>query len=1126
MTGMGSAIDSSVAQVFDVVHGVRRRWRWARVVRGAAIALAGILATLVASALVLDATRYEPAVVIAARVVVTLVAIGLVARFVVVPMLPHPRDEQVALYMEEHEPTLEGALVSAVEVSQHGVLSQSLASRVRRMALDRAHEIDDGRRVDSSVLRNWLIALGATTTIMLLVATLAPENLRHGMAALLTPWADAETANPYRVEVQPGNATVARGASVAVTARAVGFQPEGAELWARTNDSASWTRIPMIADSARQFSARLLDVGVATEYHVETNGLRSRSYRLNVANLPYTKRLDLEYRYPAYTGLPVQRVDSAGDIAAVAGTMVRVRVTPTVPTTGGRLVIDGGDTLTLSPTADGSLVTMLRVKRDGFYRVELEGARGDLLTASLDYAIDVLPDRPPTVRFTRPGRDTKVLAVDEVYTEARAEDDYSVAKLDLVYSVNGSADKVAPLHQSARIIRDIAAGHTFMLEEYTLQPGDVVSYYARATDNDVVNGAKTVTSDMYFLQVRPYSQDYRQQQGGGGGGGGEPAELSQRQREIIAGTFNASRDSTLTLRRALEEDMATLRLAQQRLRDDVEQLARRLVERGVAANDSNLARIAQILPIAAAAMDTAERALVAGRLRGALQPEQRALQQLQRAEAVYRDVLVSMGGGGGGGGGGSASQAEDLADLFELQQERMRNQYETLQRGEEDQQRADQQVDATSERLKQLAARVQQENERARRKADSLGARGASGASGGDAQRQLAQEAEQAARQLERLARERQSQSLADAARRMNDAADALRRSAATNGQRAAAESQAALERLRDARRLLDGERNSRVQRAVEDAANAGRRLAEEQRRVSEDVARQRNGSAQEREELQRSIGQRKGGMADSAKALASRLDRMALDGRREQPAVARELEEAADTLRRRRIEDKLRITQSRIRDLPQEYQEANERLIASDIDEVNRALEEARTAAQAGRAGDNERRNADAIDRARDLVRGMESLDERSRQQQEPRGSRGQQSGGAQGEGPTQSVGSPGGGGGQFVREMRERLSDARALRRELSGHRDLDLSQLDRAIARMENLGRAGGTNSDLRAERELRTQVIEGLRSFEFQLGRALGGRAGERVLVDRAGEIPPEYRKYVEEYYRSLGRAKPR
>src|SRR6185436_15174427 len=148
-------------------------------------------------------------------------------------------------------------------------------------------------------------------------------------------------------------------------------------------------------------------------------------------------------------------------------------------------------------------------------------------------------------------------------------------------------------------------------------------------------------------------------------------------------------------------------------------------------------------------------------------------------------------------------------------------------------------------------------------------------------------------------------------------------------------------------------------------------RLADEQRQVNEDVARQGGASDADREQIQQRIAQRKGAMADSARALAGRLDRAALEARRNQPNVARELEEAADTLRARRIEDKIRITQNRIRDIPPESQEANERLITSDIASLNRALDEARAAAQSG-ANTETRRSAQAADRARDLVRGM----------------------------------------------------------------------------------------------------------------------------------------------------------
>ena len=113
-----------------------------------------------------------------------------------------------------------------------------------------------------------------------------------------------------------------------------------------------------------------------------------------------------------------------------------------------------------------------------------------------------------------------------------------------------------------------------------------------------------------------------------------------------------------------------------------------------------------------------------------------------------------------------------------------------------------------------------------------------------------------------------------------------------------------------------------------------------------------------------------------------------------------------------------------------------------------------------------------------------------------------------------------------QAAREMRERLNDARALRRELQQRGGVELGELDRAIAQMDGLARMGVGGGDARSEAALRQQVIEGLRSFEFSLGRAFGVQGTERVMVDRAGEVPPQYRKYVEEYYRSLGRAKPR
>ena len=62
------------------------------------------------------------------------------------------------------------------------------------------------------------------------------------------------------------------------------------------------------------------------------------------------------------------------------------------------------------------------------------------------------------------------------------------------------------------------------------------------------------------------------------------------------------------------------------------------------------------------------------------------------------------------------------------------------------------------------------------------------------------------------------------------------------------------------------------------------------------------------------------------------------------------------------------------------------------------------------------------------------------------------------------------------------------------------------------------------DTHTAAELRSKTIEGFKDFEFGLRRALGGSDSTRVLLERAGDVPPAYKQNVEEYYRSIGRGK--
>ncbi len=737
-----SGIDLALRQA---VERLRRR-RLNRVllegaVKVVAAVFLAVLAAMVVSALLGSGSNS----LIVARVIGYLLIAAALVRYLVVPLLRRPDDRVLALYIEEREPDLKQALLSAVHelnIPEEERASSGLSALVVERALAEVRKLETGPGLERTQVQRAAGMLAAGVAIGAILVLAGPRVVRDAAKVLFVPWSEAEAEPVLAISVIPGNAAVPRGGAVQVEASLRGFQSDGAELVMRADTASEWIRVPMQRDSAAgTFSARVFDLVRPTEYFVESEGVKSPAYRLGVTDLPAIQRLALTLRYPAYTRLAPETMDPGGDVAALTGTTVTVRSTLTRAAKSASLRLDDGTVIPFTADSAGRWSGSFRIAKDGFYRVDLVAPDGTPVPGSVQYVIEALEDHKPAVRIEQPGRDTKVTSVEEVTIALAASDDYGVTGLELLYSVNGGPEQRVIVSDSGKSSEDLRAAHTLFLEEMQLKAGDLISYHATAKDG----AGNTGSSDIYFLEVRPFGRDYRQAEsgGGGGGGGGEsPEGLSARQRDVIAGTFNWLRDSAATVAKQRTEDVTTLAISQGRLKQDVQGMVRRLVERNVASRDTNFAKIKDELDAAGKEMETAEQQLGTGKARDALTPEQRALQHVQRAEAVYREVQIQLGGGGGGGGGGAQqSRAEDLADLFELENDKLKNQYEQVQR--EQSQAAQQEVDEIAERLRQLAARQQQENERMQRAADAMRDRvgqqgGGGGGGGGGAQRDLA----------------------------------------------------------------------------------------------------------------------------------------------------------------------------------------------------------------------------------------------------------------------------------------------------------------------------------------------------------------------------------------------------
>src|SRR5919197_445825 len=117
----------------------------------------------------------------------------------------------------------------------------------------------------------------------------------------------------------------------------------------------------------------------------------------------------------------------------------------------------------------------------------------------------------------------------------------SRAAIDLVYSVRGRAEKVLPFRRDGSGVT-VTGQRTLYLEDLGVEPGDFVTYYARATDVSRGKRSSEARSDIFFLEIKPFEEEFvaaqSQAMGAGGGGGDKSLEdLATAQKEIIVATW-------------------------------------------------------------------------------------------------------------------------------------------------------------------------------------------------------------------------------------------------------------------------------------------------------------------------------------------------------------------------------------------------------------------------------------------------------------------------------------------------------------------------------------------------------------------------------------------------------------
>jgi hypothetical protein len=1141
-----------VSELRAILASVRARWqRRASLEAWALGALtAGAMVFIGVLAVWLIASEGVPLVLVVAAI--TAVALTSLL-FALVSIRRAPSDRQIARYIEERAPHLDEVLVTAVDKSDD---DSPIAAVIVDEAARAARELDLDRIISSQVLRR--AALGAVGGTLVFAASLwffAPAAGRalDVAGSYLFP-------HRYAIDVRPGSIKVRAGEPVTIVARIAGV--DGAVVPTLTVGKGEAARSARMSPGAtpEEFTITLNNITASFPYSVAAGSAISPEYNVEVIRPVRITSIDVRYEYPRGVGLEPHTEQDGGDIFAPAGTKVHLTINTDKQVADGQLTLADGQAIALAGH-NQVMTANLTVSKDGSYRVALNDVDGLRNDGDTEYFIRMLNDRPPDVRILRPAGDKQVSPLEEVIIEARADDDYGVRSLELVIKANSGKEKVVALGGGTDAV--FSGLHTVFLEDLNVKPGDVVTYHARATDVGRGRRPTESRSDIFFLEVKPYEEEFFASESNAGGMSGMEntglEDLIAQQKDIMAATWKLDARARRGGPNARSpQDIRAIAEAQNALRDKTTEVAEQMTAAMAQARRRLGARPGltrpgdEPLPKAIEAMGRAAAELTRLNIAPALPHEEQALAELLKAAAEIRRRQIAMQQARGGGGNGNRNQP-DLSTLFD--QQLRKNQQTNYETQSTTQEASNAQNEAQNDPLAGIRELARRQEALARQQKDL--ARNQEQLTPEEVKRQLerlTREQEQLRQQAEELSKQMQSgssssgaaggrasgsdsQQMREISEQMRSAAGELRRQ---DPQEASARGSQAAEGMRSLEQRMQGARPEERKRAMGDLQLEAQQIADAERRLGNEASRTAPGPAGD--DARRRLAAEQERLADRTQRLGEATRQLAQAGSNEE---RQSMSEAGREIEKGRLADRMRETAQAMRE-----GNASQQKGAASAEELARAMDQvAERMANAGGGRDGEgvklseqlSQTQELRDRLTRLQRSMEELKKAG--ETGAAGAAGAKgaagaagaTGASGAAGATGETGSPGAtgangsnpGGRGTVERLQREVDDQMREAQKLAEQLRRDNPGMEKGATTPEGWQRslsAPGTEAfkqDFAKWESLKKNLTVALEQTESKLADQLRAReTRERLNAGRHDAVADTYRELVDRYYQSL------
>ena len=358
--------------------------------------------------------------------------------------------------------------------------------------------------IDLTQNRRYLKYALPPLLLLLVILVAAPTLISDSTSRLIRSDESFERPAPFSFRIDRDELEVMQYGSYPLT-----VEVEGDVLPAAAFIEVDGYRYRLQKESANTFSYQFNNVQQSVPFRLTAGEVESQDYTLEVLPKPTIAGFTVAADYPDYLGRKDEELANIGDLTVPVGTRLRwsfdtenteyIDLRFASEDTTGRLRRDGRDLHSFDK----------RAMRNDRYTLYIGNERVSVAD-SVSFALNVIPDQYPSISVES-FRDSTEESL--LFFVGEAADDHGIRGLDFIYRIDGEAGAT----EETRVPVSGPAGrrteYDYVLDlqqDFTLQPGDQLTYYFEVRDNDAVNGSKRAkTSLMTFRMPTVAEMDER-----------------------------------------------------------------------------------------------------------------------------------------------------------------------------------------------------------------------------------------------------------------------------------------------------------------------------------------------------------------------------------------------------------------------------------------------------------------------------------------------------------------------------------------------------------------------------------------------------------------------------------------